>query len=309
MIPDWMRQPDAGTLTGASGRRRGDYLDRTLRQARETVKHVLFLEEWATQEGLLQGLDPRAKLLAGVALILIATLSHRQPAVWSVSVLALVLAVVSRLPARVFLQRVWLSVPLFTGLIVLPATLNLVTPGPAVLVLFRTTGLSLGAWRLPALVAITRPGLDAAALVVGRAGACVSVVVLVTLTTRWPDLLRAFRDLRVSPIFVMIIEMAHRYAFVLVSMLEDVHKAKRSRTIAVSASKRERAWVGSRMGAMLLRSRKLTDDVYSAMLSRGYDGQARALVAPAMGVRDWLFVSGSLVLCFVVLAIDRFGGS
>ena len=41
----------------------------------------------------------------------------------------LVLAAASRLPLGFFVKRVWLFVPIFTGIVVLPATLNFITPG------------------------------------------------------------------------------------------------------------------------------------------------------------------------------------
>ncbi len=305
MIPDWMSvSENIGLPREVKGKARPDYLDRTLSHVRRLVKDTMFVEKWARREGFLQGLDPRVKLVGSLALVLAATLAHGQPVVWSVSAIPLVLALASGLPARAFLGRVWLSVPLFTGLIVLPATLNLITPGAPVLVLFHANG-SLGPWALPGVVAVTRPGLDAALLVVGRAGGCVSAVILLTLTTSWSELLSGLRALHVSSVFVMVIEMSHRYAFVLVSLLEKTHLAKRSRTIRASSAKGERAWVGSRIGAVLQRSRALTEDVYHAMLARGYDGEPRTLRRMRMSRNDWLYALFSVTLLAVLLGLDR----
>ena len=40
------------------------------------------------------------------------------------------LAAASRISVRFFVKRVWLFIPIFTGIVVLPATLNVVTAGP-----------------------------------------------------------------------------------------------------------------------------------------------------------------------------------
>jgi len=305
-----MNSSDTAPLeASASGKRPRDYVDRTVGRATEFVSHVLFTERWAAREGLLQRLDPRVKVIGAGVLILGATLAHRLPVVWSLPALALALAAASRIPPSAFAKRVWLSVPLFTGLVLVPATLNLITPGPPVLVLGRLTIDSIGPLDLPPIISVTRPGLDAALLVLGRVGASVSAVVLLAMTTRWADLLAALRALRVSSIFILVVEMAHRYAFILISIVEKTHLAKRSRTIKRAGTKWERAWVGSRAGALIQRSRVLTESVYQAMLSRGYDGEPRTIRIMRMGGRDALAGAASLLVFITILGVDRWVAS
>ena len=60
---------------------------------------------------------------------------------------------------RVFAKRVWIVVPLFTGVVVFPGLFNVVRPGTPLLVLFHLGGpVKLGFWKFPAEVAITRKG-------------------------------------------------------------------------------------------------------------------------------------------------------
>ena len=72
------------------------------------------------------------------------------------------------------------SCPIFTGIVVLPATLNLVTPGTIVV--------PLGHW-FGDPVGLTAEGLESAGLIVMRVAASISLVVLLTLTTPWTRLL------------------------------------------------------------------------------------------------------------------------
>ena len=53
------------------------------------------------------------------------------------------------------MKRVWLFIPIFTGIIVLPATLNVITPGEVVV-------------PLPFGLGLTRQGLTAAAIITIR---------------------------------------------------------------------------------------------------------------------------------------------
>lgn len=112
------------------------------------------------------------------------------------------------------MKRVWLFVPIFTGIVVLPATLSIVTPGDVVLTLWH--GHPEG---------LTEQGVTSASLVVCRVATSISLVVLVTLTTPWTRLLAALRSLGVPRMFVLIIGMAYRYIFLLLASVQEMHDA------------------------------------------------------------------------------------
>lgn len=311
-IPQWLgADPETSPLdtgvsqTGATSRRRADFVERTLREIVSFVREALFIERWAQTDGPLQRVDPRAKIVCAALVILLASLVHRQPILWGLYALVFAVAVFTRIPAGLFIKRVWLFVPLFTGLVVLPATLNVITPGQPLVVLFSPGLRQIGPWVLPRVISITRPGVDAALLVVARVATSVSVVVLLSLTTRWSDLLKALRSMRLSAVFLMAMEMSYRYVFVLVTMVEDTYLAKRARTIARASAKSERRWVGSRLGATALRSRRLTEAVYQAMLARGYDGEPRTVRALNARAVDWVLVGSASLISALLLIADR----
>jgi hypothetical protein len=104
-------------------------------------------------------IEPRVKLLTMLALLLAAAFVRHAPVLVALYGVTLVLAAGSQLRLSFFVRRVWLFVPLFTGLVVAPATLNLVTHGQIVV--------PLGTW-FGHPVGLTRQGLDAAALIVSR---------------------------------------------------------------------------------------------------------------------------------------------
>ena len=122
---------------------------------------------------------------------------------------------------RFFVKRVWLFVPLFTGIVVLPATLNLITHGQIVV--------PLGTW-FGHPVGLTRQGLDAAGLIVTRVAVSISLVVLLTLTTPWNRLLAALRALFVPRMFILVLGLAYRYVFHLLNGVTDMYTARKART-------------------------------------------------------------------------------
>src|SRR2546427_10975497 len=80
----------------------------------------------------LQAIEPRVKLLSMLALLIAAAFVRHVPVLLALYGATLVLAVCSSLRLSFFVRRVWLFVPLFTGLVVAPAALNLVTHGQIV---------------------------------------------------------------------------------------------------------------------------------------------------------------------------------
>ena len=73
----------------------------------------------------------------------------------------------------------WLFIPIFTGIVVIPATFSFITHGHIVVTLWTWHGHAVG---------LTEQGLTAAGLIVMRVARSISLVVLLTLTTPWAKL-------------------------------------------------------------------------------------------------------------------------
>ena len=144
------------------------------------AEQSLFSEVHARKRGLLQALDVRVKLLSFLVLLVMTSLLRTPQALWVLYGLSLVLAVSSRVPLGFFLKRVWLFVPLFSAAIVLPALLNIVTPGEPLLVIMKLSPqVRWGPYVLPAEITVTRQGLWGAIVFVSRVAASVSFAVSV----------------------------------------------------------------------------------------------------------------------------------
>ncbi len=221
--PSWLLQQNVGMCPcGCIGKRKkGSYLAKTLRGAAALLQQVMFGDDVAGDRGLLQRIDPRVKLVSLLVLLVACGLAHSMITLIVVYGLTLVLAAASALPVGFFVKRVWLFVPIFTGIVVLPATLSIVTPGDVVLTLWHWNGTPQG---------LTAQGLTAAARVVCRVAVSISLVVLLTLTTPWVRLLAALRSLGVPRIFILIIGMAYRYIFLLLGTVTDMFQARQART-------------------------------------------------------------------------------
>ena len=262
-------------------RRKGSYLVKTLNGGARLLQQVMFSDDLAQQRGLLQRVDPRVKLLSLLVLLVVGGLAHSMVTLAVMYGLTLVLAAVSALPVGFFVKRVWLFVPIFTGIAVLPATLSIVTPGEIVVTLWHWNGAPQG---------LTAQGLSAAARVVCRVAVSISLVVLLTLTTPWVRLLAALRGLGVPRIFILIVGMAYRYVFMLLGTVTDMVQARQARTPGTPRhDSTARAFIGAGVGTLLGKAAHLSEEVHQAMVSRGFRGDATTLDRSALRPFDGLY--------------------
>lgn len=270
---------------------RGGFLERIAGDLVAAMEHSLYAENLAASRGLLQGLDPRVKLI-GLLLLIIAAISARSLAVVLVLLaVAILLALGSRVSLRAVMSRVWLSVLLFTGVIAAPAIF--LVPGNV-------------AWRLPLLGwVITWQGLQSAGFLVSRALTSASFAVLLILCTPWPHVLKALRVLRVPVVFIVILGMTYRYIFLFLKTAQDMFEAKRSRMLTRMNGREARRAATASAGVLLSKSLQLSNDIYLAMLARGYRGDDFTLDDFSMRAHDWAGLAGFAVLAVLAFWLGR----
>jgi len=259
------------------------FFEKTLNDITGVLEQTLFAEEIAREPGLLQSLDARAKLIGALALLIAISMSQNLVVIGALYLLTLPIAYASRVPMGFYLKRVWVLMPFFTGIIALPALFSSFSPGAPLVTLIDSTSPKI-------YLAITQPGVITAAFLLLRVGASVSIAVLLVLTTRWSVLLKALRVLRVPQAFVLILGMTYRYIYVLLHAANNMFLARRSRVVGRVSGGDNRRWLTTSMGAMLAKSYELSDQVYLAMQSRGFRGEAQVMETMTWRVADWMWL-------------------
>jgi cobalt/nickel transport system permease protein len=252
---------------------------------------VLENEELASGPGLLQRLDPRVKLLSIIVLAVTASLVHSLWLLLFLVAATIALAAASQVGLGSFLRKVWGSAGILAIILALPSATALITPGTVVVPLGR--------------LSLTQPGLLGAATLVSRVVAATGFSLLVVWTMRWTELLHALTALRVPSVIVATLAMAHKQILTLLRTVEQIHLARESRTVSRGTTAENRSWVTERMAFVVRKSMKTADDVYDAMLARGFSGQVRSLVRLHIGPRDWIWMAASLAGCSGLVLIDR----
>ncbi len=269
------------------------WLEHTVAGITRSIEHAVFTEEHARGDGWLQRLDPRAKLGMFLAAVLAASLSGSVLVLAALYVAVLAAARASRIPFDFFVKRVWLGIPFFAGLVVLPAVF--MVPGP------HAFDLALG----PISIAPTVPGLAGGVLFVSRVGVSVSLAVLLVMTTPWADLLKSLQAFRVPQLFILVLAMAYRYIFLFLHLANGMFEARKSRIVARTSGGEQRRWIAASMGSLLNRSVKMSNDVYAAMVARGFAGSIRTFAGYRMTRSDWTAVAGTLALSAAAVVAQR----
>lgn len=268
---------------------RRNFLDKTLLQIAAALKETLVYEELAGRPGLLQRLDPRAKVVAALVLLLAVGLTLRIEVLVALYLLTLPLTWLSRLPFGTFVRRVWLFMPFFTAAIAVPALF--ITPGEPGLVLLTR----------PFALVVTVQGARTALTLIVRVAASVSLALLLVQTTRWPALLKALRTLRVPQPLVLILSMTRRYIFSLLQKAEDMLLARRSRLVGRLPAAEGRRVAAGMAGTLVARSYQMSQEVYMAMEARGFRGEVR--LAEELRWRAGDIVAVGVALLLGVLAV------
>jgi cobalt/nickel transport system permease protein len=202
------------------------------------VRHD-FLDRYSRLDSPVHRVPAAVKLVAALALVVAVVLlpASRPAALAGAAALLLVVAGVSRVPWRFLVQRLVVLEPFVLGV--------------AFLALFRP-----GGWPLFVFL-------------VARSTVCLLVMVLLSSTTPFADLLRVLRSARVPALLVTTVSLMYRYTFVLVDEAGRMKRARLSRTFAPGPM---RAWHGMAtvVSQLFIRSSERAERIYAAMCARGW---------------------------------------
>ena len=266
------------------------------------MQDAFVTESFSRRRGLLQSLDPRAKLISILALIVATSTVGNLRILVFAYLFFLLVAFLSKIEISFFIKRVWLFIPIFSGFLVLPLIFNVFFPGdPLIHLIHLGPGAHLGPIPLPESIYITKQGVNAATIFMMRVATCVSAIVLLFLTTPQQMLFKSLRSVGIPKLYVLTLSMAYRYIFVLTELVSEMYVAKKARTIKARGMFDEQKWVGGRIGYTLIRSLDMSEKVHMAMMSRGYNGEVRIMQEFKMRNRD--YIAGAIAISMSVVLV------
>lgn len=252
-------------------------------------------ELYSHRNSLIHRMDARVKLILTLAFIIFINLTP--VAAWSACILFLTItisiATLARLGVWFMLKRSVYALPFVL------AAIPLLFTGPEPRFIWQI----IPGWNL----AISVEGALRFASIALKSWISIQAAILLATTTRFPDLLIAFKQLRIPELLVAIIGLMWRYLFVIVDEATTLIHARSSRSACLPETKRAggtllwRANVtGGMAGTLFLRSIERSDRVYSAMLSRGYTGELPRAERKSLTKKEWQTILFGLCVIFFI---------
>ena len=254
-----------------------------------TLKSVESIEEInPNSKSKLTTINPQAKIIS-LVIVLILMVSLRS--IWILFLLVFFLSIEALMLERdVF--KTWLFVPLFTGIIAIPA-------------IFITPGVPIFEYNF---IKITKEGIIAALDLFLRALISVTALSLLTKTTLWDDIIDSLKLIKIPSMFLLILFLTFRYIFFFIRVIEKTLLSIKSK--AVGKEKARESWkiYAPLVGNVFVKSYEMQEKVYISMKARGFmiDKEEFGFLdrSKKFNYLDWTYVTIYITLAFILFLVD-----
>ena len=274
-IPQYLLQSSDNQFNLAGSKRaKLTFLDKTIMNSASAAKSIYIQAENASKKDFISEVLPYIKLISLIYIVIVISVVSNLFTQIIATVFIFSLFIFARLKVFTVYKKIFFLAFLFGFLIVLPASLNLITPGKIILNLF-TLNKPLHFWiyNVPQQIGFTENGIRVVSLVFLRVLNSVSFAMLIVFTTSFPAFIKSFRILGVPDTFLMIISLAYKYIFILSRTIEETYFALKSRLTSNVRNRNIRNLIGGRIFFIFKRSVIIYENTYFAMVSRGYQGK------------------------------------
>jgi len=302
-IPSFLlARSTARSFKQGTGKVKMPFLERGIDHLARVIKNGYAQWEFSSQNGFFQRIDARVKVLFLLFFILVVSLKRDVLPETCIWFFVFVLTLFSRLNILRVYKRVLLLGFIFGFLVALPAAFNVITKGETILpVLKLPRPYTFWIYHIPTDIGITREGIHAVAMLTLRVINSLSLSFLVLYTTPFQEIIRALKVLKVPDSFLMIITLCYKYIFIFSKTVEEMHLAKKNRIVRELNHAEAREWIADRMAFIFRKARLRCEEVFKAMIGRGFSDSIKFYGFRKMRMTDWyaaifLFLAGFLFL-------------
>jgi len=267
-------------------------IPKSLKDIAESAENIVYIEDLSGKKGLMQAINPLAKLIAISAMIISALFITDLSYLLLICLIPLIFAVTSHITLNQLLTRT-LLIPLFMALISIPT-------------LFLTAGNPLWTANINSInLTITAEGVTKFLVFTVRIWFCVTSLSLLILSTGFDKTLKLLASLKIPPLFLQLFSLTYRYFFVSIHEVQSVLIAKEARTyknkrILNFQSLKDLSTI---LSSLFIRTYERSERVYLAMKARGFDiNKNNKTPIPPIHVKDVLFTV-SIIIAFTYLAM------
>ncbi|MBI5755467.1 MAG: cobalt ECF transporter T component CbiQ [Nitrospirae bacterium] len=245
------------------------------------------IDRFSHIESTVQRWDPRIKILSLGFFIFVVALLKTIPVAVASLLIALIIIKVTNIPFHFVANSIKLVIILLVPFFFM---LPFSYPGEAA---FRIIGLP-----------FALEGLRLSILIFTKAVAIVLTTDAIFGSSRFDISMIAMQHLKCPKVLVQMVLFTYRYIFVFIDEIKRMEKAMRSKGFVMKANMNTLRTMGNFVGALLIRSFERTSRVYSAMLSKGYEGELHSMVRFKAQGKDFVKAGLVAILTIAVLATD-----
>ncbi|OPX88265.1 MAG: Nickel transport protein NikQ [Pelotomaculum sp. PtaB.Bin104] len=299
-IPDWML--GASNIVEEKKRpAKARFLLNSLLSISKVIYHEVFSESYALRKKLMQGIDPRVKLVTILFFIVCCGLTKSLLTLLFLTFAASMYVWLSGLSLKDYLSRVWMIYPLFLLIVSVPAATNFFIPGKPALYVYQALALKLWSINFPPELYFSYEGLAAISKMAVRVGVSFSFGYILVMTTRWSHLTKSLSFLHVPLQVIAILNMTYRYIYVIAKISMEMLESRWLRTVGKISRKDNRSFIAGRISFLFVKAYFLSGEIYEAMRCRGYTGEPVCLNSFKLRRADYFWLSSNLIIVLVIV--------
>jgi cobalt/nickel transport system permease protein len=302
-IPSFLLKPPSSLPPERGGGKVSmSYIDKGIESFAGVLKDGYVQWETASGKGFFYDLDNRLKVVFWLFFLVIVSLKKELLPELGIFSTVFVLVVLSRINLVTFYRKVFLLGFIFGFLISLPSSLNVITHGEVIFpVITLPKAYDFWLYHIPRVIGFTAEGVSVVSMLTLRVINSLSLSFLILYTTPFPEIIKALKVLKVPDAFLIIISLTYKYIFIFARIVADMHLAKKSRLLGPVRSAEARDWIAGRIAFIFKKTQLKCDDVFKAMIGRGFSGEIKLYQYQKITGRDWglgffLLTLGSLIL-------------
>jgi cobalt/nickel transport system permease protein len=255
------------------------FIDKTVLNVAKAVKSIYLQAENAESENIIRKINPSVKLISLIYLVIMISIANSLYSQILTLVLILFLFIAAKMSITEVYRKIFLLALIFGLVVMLPASLNIITPGEIVLNVIKLNNPKhFWIYDIPQNIGITYKGIQVVSLVFLRVLNSIAFAMLIVYTTPFPSFVKAFKIIGVPDTFLMIMSLAYKYIFILSRIVEETYFALRSRLYGNMRESNIRKLAGGRLFFIYKRSQIMYEGTYHAMVSRGYNSKVMLTV-------------------------------
>jgi cobalt/nickel transport system permease protein len=223
-------------------------------------QELVYFEKYSNLNSPVHQVNPIVKFLIVIGIIIInMSFVHIMP-YFLLMVVIVGIMVVSHIPLRYYFIRTLFFITIFAVVIALP-------------LLFFTPGQVVALWSIGTVnIVITLEGVLSASSLILRVWLSLMAVMTLIFTTPFANLIHAMKHVHIPLTFLILFSLTYRYIFLFIEELIRLLQAKDSRSFRSLGFRLRFKILGQLFGTLLVRSIDRSEQVYRAMLARGYMG-------------------------------------